>query len=158
MPEITDRDVLARAARVVHRAFVGAMPTLDQQGEPITRYMAAAAVGETLHHLYTLTGRATRKLDHLRHHHEVCWLFALPDYEEVVTLRGRAWALDQPVVAQHVWDRLSEAARAYAMNVLSNREQVEFVVIESQIDRVEWLCPGEGVVMPRLLTLEHLDT
>ena len=149
----TESEIIAACSRVVNNAFVGLLTTVDEDGAPHSRYMGAAPVTEGLHKLYTLTGRRTRKLKHIKTHAEVCWVFATAQYGEIATLYGTAQVLSGPVVAQQVWDRLADCARAYAMNVLSDQRNVEFVTIETVIHTVEYLCPAKGIVVPEPVSL-----
>ena len=152
--QLTDSDVIQEALNVINEAFVGLFSTCDASGVPYSRVMGAAPVSEGLRKLYTLSGKQTRKLEHLAHQPEICWLFNSAHYAEVVTLHGQARVLDSPVVAQPVWDRLAECAQAYSMNALSNEDNLEFVVVETTVETIEFICPRMGIVQPQTVTLD----
>lgn len=148
---LNDQQIANRALTVINEAFVGVFSTVDAQGVPHSRVMGAAPMADGLYKLYTLSGKTTRKLQHIQANNRVTWLFHSPHYNDVVTLHGRAEALESPVVAQPVWDRLSECARAYAMNALSNESNLEFVVIETRIELLEFICPRMKIYQPRVV-------
>lgn len=152
---LTDAQILDNALKIVTHAFIGALTTVDQDAVPHSRWMGAATGNDGLARLYTLTGRSTRKIDHIENNPHVTWLFSSPHYSEVISLMGTAKLLDSPVVQQSVWDRLAECAQAYGMNALSNTENLEFIVIETTVTSMEYLNPGEGVNHPRTIDL-HL--
>lgn len=158
MPQtMTDAQILEHALQVVTQAFVGALTTVDENAVPHTRWMGAATGGDGLALLYTLTGRSTRKIQHIENNPHICWVFSSPHFSEVITLMGTARVLDAPVVQQQVWDRLADCAKAYGMNALSNTENLEFLVIESSVNSLEYLNPGAGITRPRKVDVKRRD-
>jgi general stress protein 26 len=149
------QQILAAAVRVVTQSFVGLLSTADGDGRPHSRLMGAAPVGAHLGRLYTLTGKTTRKVANIEANPRVCWVFFSPEYADVVTLYGRATVLESPTVTQEVWDHLANAARAYSMNVASDEHNVEFVVIETKVDTIEYLCPGLGMTAPKRIDVSE---
>lgn len=146
--EMTDQQVLSEAFTVIDQAFVGLMTTVDKQGLPYARFMGACTMGDGVARLYTLTSVGTRKLDQLADNSAVTWVFHSPNYGKIITLYGQAREMASPVVAQPVWDRLADCAKAYSMNALSNRENVDFAIIETVVERVEFIAPREKIVVP----------
>lgn len=154
---LTDAQILENALKIITHAFVGALTTVDADGVPHSRWMGAATGNDGLARLYTLTGRGTRKIEHIQNNPHVTWLFTSPNYNEVITLMGTAKLLDSPVVQQGVWDRLADCARTYGMNALSNTENLEFIVVETTVTTMEYLNPSEGVARPHTLELHLRD-
>lgn len=145
-------DVAATALRVVNQSPLGLFVTVDGQGQPHARWMAGAAI-RGIGAIYTLTGKNTRKIEELRQHPRVCWVFTAPHHGDVVTLHGTASAIASPMVLQSVWDRLAEAARAYAMSATSDDDNLELITIETKVQRIELLSPRHNVFKPMLLDL-----
>lgn len=154
---MTDSKILENALKIVTHAFVGALTTVDEDAVPYTRWMGAATDTDGLARLYTLTGKNTRKIDHIENNPHVTWLFSTPHYSEVITLMGTARLLDSPVVQQGVWDRLADCAKTYGMNALSNTENLEFTVIETRVKTLEYLNPSEGIAKPHTVELHLRD-
>jgi len=150
---LSQPDMLQIVTRTIREAFVGVMTTVDVNGAPHSRCMGAAIEDKGIRRLYTLTGRHTAKLDNLARNPAVSWLFSAEGYERVVTLKGTAEVLDEPVVAQKAWDRLAQAARAYSMNALSDEDNLDFVVIETHVTYADLLYPDKGLVKPEAIEL-----
>jgi general stress protein 26 len=148
---LSDQELLSRAIHVVNDHFVGMLTTVDAENVPHARWMGSSTAASGLSTLYTLTGRKTRKLAHLAANPNVCWVFSSPDYQDVVTLWGRAEVLEAPSTAQSVWDRLIDAARTYCMSTLEDDPQ--FVTLQTHVQRGEMLSPRLKLFTPRPLKL-----
>ena len=153
-----DRSLVSLATDVVDQAFFGLMSTVDVDGCPHSRYMAAAMGHAGLRTLYSLTTTGTRKLEHLKANPRVCWTFTSADQSTVVTLTGRARAQDSAIETHEVWDRLHEHAQYYAMDVLGQQEDAEYRALESELDTLELICPTRGLVAPHVIQLSTTRT
>ena len=102
---------------------------------------------------WSISAARARKLDHIAGDPRVSWLFHTSQYGEVATFHGKAQVLESPTIAQQVWDRLAECARAYSMNALSDDAAVDFVLIETEVQQVELLWPERDIVTPRTVKL-----
>jgi len=149
----TDAQMLAHATALVQDLFVGAMTTVDPDGQPHCRYMGAAMEDSGLKKLYTLTGQHTRKLQYLEKNPCVSWLFADSQYQSVVMLKGKAQVLTSPLIAQKAWERLADAARTYSVNALSDENNTDFAVIVTEVTYVDLLWPEQGIVTPQAIDL-----
>jgi len=147
----TDAEVLARVKQIVAQAFVGVLTTVDDQNHPHGRWMGAVLLGEDFGKLYTLSGPHARKLTQIRANPRVSWVFNIDGYGEIVSLHGKAEIHTSPVLAQNIWDRLATLTRDYAMSVVSDdSDSLDMVVIETEVDEVEWLSPKRRVFKPRI--------
>lgn len=147
-PELTFKEVCQAAERLIRERVVGAMSTVDTAGVPHTRWMAGVPLGEGIQQLISVTARGSRKLDHLMGNPRVCWLFSDAHDDEVVTLTGTVTILADPTLAEPAWQQLERAARQYAMNLLSEPENLWFVGLGTKIDRIEYMRPGQGLTHP----------
>ncbi|XAL99328.1 pyridoxamine 5'-phosphate oxidase family protein [Phycisphaeraceae bacterium D3-23] len=147
-PELGYDEVLRAARRLVQRRVVGAMSTCDAAGQPHTRWMAGVAIGEGLSRLLSVTARGSRKLDQLADNPRVCWLFSDAHDDEVVTLTGTVSIIEDQSRVEPVWRRLEPAARLYAMNLLSEPENLWFVGLETTVETVEYMHPAAGLTHP----------
>lgn len=140
--------VLAAARKLIEQQLVGVLTTVDDQHRPHSRWMLGAVEGDGLSTLVSLSARGARKLDHLATNPNVCWLFADSGNNEVVTLLGTMRRLESPNMAEPVWQRLNQAAQKYAMNVLSEPENLWFEGLETTVTQVEYMAPGKGLTHP----------
>ena len=148
--------ITKEALQVVNDAFLGLLTTVDSAGVPYSRWMGSAVIGNRLSSVYTLTPSGTRKLEHLAHNDNVCWVFSAPEFSDVVTLMGKARVLSSPMVAQQVWDRLMECVRLYCMSALSDDSNLELVTIEVQVHKIELVSPRLHIYQPVTVDLAHV--
>ena len=142
--------LLGRAIQVVTDVQVGLLTTVDATGRPHARFMAARAESG-LGRIITLTAGGTEKVQNLRAHDAVCWVFARPDLSDVVTLYGRAKVLSSPLAAAAAWDHLFEAVRTYAVGPLSNDNDLTLVVIETHVESGDIISPPLDLFTPQPL-------
>jgi len=147
-PELSYDEVCRQAERLIRTRVVGAFSTVDARGMPHTRWMAGVPVGEGLGRLLSVTTRGSRKLDHLAANPHVCWLFSDAHDDEVVTLTGTVAVLEDPTRAEPVWQQLENAAKQYAMNLLSEPENLWFVGLGTQVHTIEYMHPSQGLTHP----------
>lgn len=146
--ELTREQVLTAARRLIEKQIVGVLTTVDPDATPHSRLMAGVPDGEGLSALLSLSARGARKLDHIDTNANVCWLFADPHDDEVVTVIGTMTRLETPNMAEPVWQKLGEAAKQYAMNLLSEPENLWFEGLETTITQVEYMNPAAGLTHP----------
>ncbi|MFA9480084.1 pyridoxamine 5'-phosphate oxidase family protein [Phycisphaerales bacterium AB-hyl4] len=149
-----ESDLLARCASVIQRYPTGMMTTVEPTGMPCSRYMTAA-IGANIRQLYCLTVRDGRKLAHLHANPEVCWVFADPEQQEVVTLYGHAREVDDAVGADDLWDRLIRHVEPYGLNMLGQQEGTEYRFVETRVDAVEYLNQQEKILRPHRVQLHQ---
>ncbi len=147
-PELPYEEVIAAARRVMEARIVGALTTVAGDGTPHTRWMAGVPDGPGLSRVLSLTVRGSRKLDHLTNNSRVCWLFSDSRDEEVVKLTGTMRVLESQTMVEPVWQQLEAAARQYAMNLLSEPENLWFVGLDTLVDSVEYMAPKNGLTHP----------
>jgi len=147
-PELSLDQVVAAARKLIEQQLVGVLTTVDDQHRPHSRWMLGAVEGDGLSTLVSLSARGARKLDQLATNPNVCWLFADSQDNEVVTLLGTMRRLESPNMAEPVWQRLNQAAEKYAMNLLSEPENLWFEGLQTTITQIEYMAPGKGLTHP----------
>lgn len=147
-PELTQDQVIAAARQLIERQIVGVLTTVDQDHCPHSRWMAGIPEGEGLTTLLSLSARGARKLDHIDQNPRVCWLFADGHDDEVVTIVGTMRRLETPNMAEPVWQKLGDATKKYAMNLLSEAENLWFEGLETKITQIEYMNPASGLTHP----------
>jgi len=152
-PEVSLDDVNDAARRMIDMRVVGALTSVDAAGCPHTRWMAAAAQGDDMSTLISITARGSRKLDQLAINPRVCWLFADSHDDEIITLTGTMRLLESQTLAEPVWQKLEVAARKYSMNLLSEPENLWFVGLETTVTSIEYMHPSAGLTHPVIHTL-----
>lgn len=150
---LSREQILNDAVHIINQSFLGMFTTVDGCGMPHSRWMGSAVMADGLTRIYTLSGKDARKLDHLDRNPQVCWVFSTAGYGDIVNLYGQAKMLTAPIVAQSIWDRLVECAQTYTMSALSDDRNLEFVTIETQVQRVELISPRRKIFVPQVADL-----
>ena len=143
--ELTLEQTVAAARKVIEQQLVGVFTTVDENQCPHSRWMAGVPDGDGLTTLLSLSARGARKLDQIDANPHVCWLFSDSHDDEVVTLVGQARRLEDANMAEPVWQRLGEATKKYAMNLLSEPENLWFEGFETRITQIEYMSPASGL-------------
>lgn len=146
--ELTREQVITAARKLIEQQLVGVLTTVDEEHCPHSRWMAGVPAGEGLTTLLSLSARGARKLDQIDTNPRVCWLFSDGHDDEVVTIIGTMRRLESPNMAEPVWQRLGEATRKYAMNLLSEPENLWFEGLETKITQIEYMSPASGLTHP----------
>lgn len=146
---MTNEVLLAECIRVVNRAFLGMLTTVDENQMPSARWMGTATAENGLHTLFTLTGKNSRKLAHIQNNPNVCWVFSDTEYTDIVTLYGKAVIHTSPLASQQVWDRLCDFARTWCTSKIQHEDGMEFVTLETQVTRIEFMSPRLKIYQPK---------
>lgn len=150
---LSREQILNDAIHVINQSFLGMFTTVDGSGMPHSRWMGSAVLAEGITRIYTLSGKESRKLDHLIRNPQVTWVFSTAGYGDIINLYGQGRVLAAPIVAQSIWDRLVECAQTYAMSALSDDRNIEFVTIETLVQRVELISPRRKIFIPQVADL-----
>jgi len=147
---MSEKNLIAEASRIVSDAFIGILTTVDADGVPHSRWMGTSMGVEGVGRLYCLSGAKARKIDQIHRNPNVTWVFTTRDYRDVVTLYGQAVVLDSPIVAQHVWDRLTACTKPYVMSTFADDDDAEMTTIETVITRGEVISPRMKIHKPEV--------
>ncbi len=131
---------LARGLLNGHRP--GIFATVDSGGIPQMRWMSSFEVDE-LPKLRTLTNPGSRKVEQIRANPNVSWMFFDKDMSMILTLRGKARILDDPIVLKETWQKVVDLSLTYFLDQYAHK--LGFVVVETEINSVELNCPGNGL-------------
>ncbi|MEX0774690.1 MAG: pyridoxamine 5'-phosphate oxidase family protein [Phycisphaeraceae bacterium] len=143
---------LRRAISVVDQNRVGLLCTCDDHAYPHARWMTAVS-HDNLHTLQTLTARHTRKLEQLRHNDRVSWVFTSEAFGDIVQLIGRVSIDEEPIATQAAWDQLAQAVRQYVVGPTSDSTDLEMVVLNTKVERIELICPELGIRTPHQIAM-----
>lgn len=149
---LTEQQVLKQAYDLIDRSQLGFLTTIDREGYPHSRWMAAAAENG-LKKLLTTTAEGTRKLAHIEANPKVSWFFSSADQQDIVLVKGNAEVHRNALEMQEVWERLAAATQQFAANSMSADEDLSLVVIETNVTSVEIISPRQEVFKPQVVPL-----
>lgn len=145
---ISNRDLMARAIKVVNDASIGIMCSVDGEGRPQARWMTSVAQNG-IRTILTLTALNTRKVAQFEADPHVCWVFSANEHDDVVTLHGRVKVHHNPLAGMQAWDHLARAAQTYAFGSIRGSEDPQIVTLDTTVDRVELISPKLEIYTPR---------
>lgn len=145
---IAEQQVVRIAYDVIQSVRVGCLATVAPDGQPYQRYLAVVPSDESLQWLYSISAQATRKVEHLREHRNVSWIFGSPPYADVVTLHGRAVVQPTVEIPDWVYNLLIETASVYAVGAMTD-PHYHYEAIVTQVEAIELLSPGRGLTAPQ---------
>ena len=116
----------------------GVLATVDEQGMPHMRWMATLSLRD-LPLLYTITSPASRKVQHIKRHPGVSWMFSNVEMSIIINLRGKARISSDVGKMQRVWELLEDKSKAYFLSIAADRPG--FVVIETKIEDIDCILP-----------------
>lgn len=139
-----DRAQVVRVARqLLKEGNPGVLTTVDQSGFPQSRWMATMSFDD-FPNLYTLTAATSRKVEQIREHPIVQWMFTDRDLSFVVNLTGRAELfLRDSETMRRIWTHIADKSRAYFMNAALDTPG--FVVIHTKVEAIECTIPKRVV-------------
>lgn len=97
---MTPTELLGEVDRILQESKTALLATLDAQGRPQLRWMTPRRLRGRARHLYAVTEANAPKIAEIRHDPRVTWLVQRPTLKEVITLRGRAVAVEDPTLLQ----------------------------------------------------------
>ncbi|HEY8965836.1 MAG TPA: pyridoxamine 5'-phosphate oxidase family protein [Candidatus Methylacidiphilales bacterium] len=131
-------DIVGLLRQLVNGDHPGVLATMDRDGLPRMRWMASLSF-EFFPYLYTLTSPSSRKVDQLKQHREVSWMFFNADLTLVVNLFGHAEVIEDEKTIQEVWKHVRDKEHSYFLR--NCIEGPGCAVIRTTIERVECTTP-----------------
>lgn len=122
----------------------GILCTVDECEFPRVRWMATVAFDHYTT-LYTLTAPGSRKLEQIRRHPTVEWMFSDFSTGVVANLIGRAEIfLEDEAAMKKVWDSIADKSRAYFLR----NGNGSWAVIKTTIEMIELTLAKRGITIP----------
>ncbi len=143
MPTQPNAEILQLALAVVQECEVGLLSTVDESGRPHARWMGSVAKDEDVSWIITIASPNSRKIDQIRCHPDVEWIFTDSKWDRVVHLRGRAILIEDPALIKRDWNRILDKSRAYFLRF--QETGLGFSVIETHIEEIEYTLPKINV-------------
>ncbi len=116
----------------------GVLATVDDKGMPHVRWMATLSLRDWPL-LYTITSPASRKVQHIKRHPSVSWMFSNEELNIIINIRGKARIVTDPGKMQQVWKLLEDKSKAYFLSIAT--DGAGFAVIETEIEDIDCILP-----------------
>ena len=135
-------DLIAMVRKLIDGTHPGIFATVDRKGAPDARWMSTLSFDE-FPYLYTLTAARSRKVDEIRFHPQVSWLFSNQDLSLVVKLVGKAVILNDPKTLTKVWNQIKNKSNAYFLKNCT--EGPDHLVIRTTVAHIECTTPTNAM-------------
>jgi len=131
-------DLIGVAKGLVNGHHPGILGTVNQQGKPELRWMSTLAFDE-FPIFHSLTSPDSRKVEQIRTHPDVNWLFFNHDQTLMLNLTGKARILNDTPSLKRIWQKVIDKSQAYFLKQYSKGPG--FVVIETTVENIECTLP-----------------
>jgi general stress protein 26 len=139
-----------RVRKILLETPYAILTTVSEDSKPHARWMSPIFATGSLKEFHALAAPRSRKVAHIRTRPEVNWVFTSPQFNDIVNLYGTATVEEDPVLRALIWEHMEDKQRAF---ILRNDENLEFVIIQTQVQTVEYLRPRTGETTPNVLNL-----
>ena len=135
-------DVINLAKSLVNGHFPGILATIDADGRPHTRWMSTLAFDQ-FPVFHSLTAPGSRKVEDIKAHPEVNWMFFNKDLSLIVNLKGRARIVEDGPSLKRIWQRIVDMSHAYFLEQYNRKPG--FCAIETVVETIECASPKNDV-------------
>ena len=130
--------VIDLAKKLADGTRPGVLATVDEHGMPHVRWMATLSLRDWPL-LYTITSPASRKVQHIKRHPGVSWMFSNEEMNIIINLRGKARITSDVGKMQQVWNLLEDKSKAYFLSIAADGRG--FAAIETEIEEIDCILP-----------------
>ena len=135
-------DIIGLAKTLVNGRHAGILSTVDESGRPQVRWMSTLDFNK-FPVFFTLTAPDSRKVDQIRLHPAVNWMFFNHDLSLILNLIGHARVLTEARTCKRIWKQVEDKSHAYFLKQYSGNS--DFVVIETKVEAIECSSPQNGL-------------
>jgi len=137
-------DIMGLARSLVNGRHPGVLGTVGMDGIPEVRWMSTLSFDE-FPVFYTLTSPDSRKIEQIKSHPGVNWMFFNEDLSLVLNLRGKAEIINDVVELKKIWQKIEDMSHAYFLNNATRK--LGFVAIKTTVQSIECNSPKHAFRM-----------
>ena len=135
-------DILGLARTLVNGHHPGILSTVNDEGKPEVRWMSTLDFSE-FPIFHTLTGPDSRKVEQIKKHPDVNWMFFNQDRSLILNVIGKARILTDTPTLKRIWKKVEDKSQAYFLNQYAKGPG--FVVIETQVESIKCTSPKSAL-------------
>jgi pyridoxamine 5'-phosphate oxidase len=114
------------------------LATIAEENIPRLRWMTPTVLQEEKHTLYAVTSSGFKKVKHLIHNENVCWMVQNKALTEVVTLSGKINIIDNPSLKTKIIEKIGNRLNIFWS---LNRDSTDFIILETVIKEATYFQP-----------------
>jgi general stress protein 26 len=135
------REIMVRVEAILEAHGTGLLATVGDDGGPHARWLTPAVLRGRLGAIYALTGPRFSKVDQVRAHPRVEWMFQTPALDEIITVRGRINVVDNPSLRAEALEVIGPRLRVFWKLAHDERD---LAVLETVIEEATRYLPMQG--------------
>ena len=132
---------MERVEAILEAHGTGLLATVGDDGGPHVRWLTPALLRGRFGAIYVLTGPRFAKVDQVRAHPRVEWMFQTPALDEIVTVRGRINVVDNPSLRSEALEVIGPRLRAFWKLA---RDERDLAVLETVVEEATRYLPMQG--------------
>jgi len=131
-------ELYARLGRLLESSRVGVLTTVSADGYPYSRWMTPVELPGRSGFLYAVTAPDSLKAAHIRDRPKIEWFFQSKTLDEVTSVRGEAFIVDEPQAKAEVLEAIGPRLQIFWR---VNPNAGNLVVLETPVDELSCFFP-----------------
>lgn len=128
--------------QILDDSKTGILATVDSDGKPRLRWMTPVLLKDRVGVIFAVTSPHFLKTAQITEHPDAAWMIQTRSLSRIVTLQGKINVLDNPFIKTEI---IEAVGQRLSMFWKLNSEDMEFVVLETVLERAEYFEPLQGV-------------
>jgi len=138
---MSNMSVIQKVKDLLDEVGVGILTTINEKGQPCSRWMTPVFIARLPDALYTVTSKDYRKTRQLAGNPHVSWIFQSKTLDRIATVTGTAQVVQDPVLSAEVLESIGPKLEVFWTFMGDPRK---LVVIETLIESASWFKPLGG--------------
>jgi len=134
--------MLSAMGALIDEVKFGILATVDADGVVWQRWMSPVIIPRMPGSLFCVSSVQFRKIPQIEAHAKVSWIFQTPSLERIVTLRGAASIIHDPMLSAEVLEAIGPRLRVFWKY---SDNPSDMAVIETRIEELEYFVPLRGI-------------
>lgn len=132
------KEILAVLQSLLEESKVGVLTSIDDRGYPHSRWMTPAVLPRFPGRLFAVTGSRFGKVRNIQADPKVEWAFQSRTLDRIVSLKGRAFVVDEPELKVEVLEAIGPNLQVFWR---INPKAGDLVVLETEIEEAVLFLP-----------------
>lgn len=138
---MTIQEMMRKVEAVLEDSKAGILATVDADGHPHARWMTPVVLPQWPDSIFAVTSPQFPKVIQLDANRHVEWMIQTRSLDQVINVRGDMNVLDNPSLKAQVMEAIGRKLTVF-WNI--NKENTDFVILETVIDEACWSAPMKG--------------
>ena len=132
------KEILSALQSLLAESKVGVLTNVDEGGYPHSRWMTPVLLPRLPGRIFAVTGAGFKKVRHIKENPKVEWTFQSRTLDRIITLKGRAFVVDEPELKVEVLEAIGPNLQVFWR---VNPRAGDLVVVETSVEKAELFLP-----------------